>query len=199
MGIPMDRSDFDVDAVWAYLLYTCPALVEQLEVIDLRLSAARISRELGFNSSSRLEDWLQRNSLPRFALLKDWYYVTALHRAAQSGVTLSRAATMQGRYVSILSRFVLRVTGESWRELRTSSSRTFGVGPWMCGWQIGQACYTLRVLARTCRMPSISRTCRWSQAIIDLTLRSYVGKESTSSNCRASTRRRLARRGRCQD
>lgn len=124
MGIPMDRSDFDVDAVWAYLLYTCPALVEQLEVIDLRLSAARLSRELGFNSSSRLEDWLQRNSLPRFALLKDWYYVTALHRAAQSGVTLSRAATMQGRYVSILSRFVLRVTGESWRELRTSSSRT---------------------------------------------------------------------------
>jgi len=93
-----------------------------LEGVDLRLSPRRCADCLSLASAVELERELKRRGLPRFRVLRDWYYVVQLHKLAKGEASLSVLATRRGDYPSILYRFVQRTTGRSWSELRRLDS-----------------------------------------------------------------------------
>ncbi|WP_373070713.1 hypothetical protein [Gemmatimonas sp.] len=55
-------------------------------------------------------------------MLRDWYYVTQMHRRATSMGGMIAVAKELGAYQSILSRFVMRVTGQAWRDFGKGSA-----------------------------------------------------------------------------
>lgn len=97
-------------------------LFEILEGVDLRLSPRRCAQCLFLASTVELERELKRRGLPRFRVLRDWYYVVQLHELAKGEASLSELAARRGDYPSILYRFVQRTTGRSWSELRRLDS-----------------------------------------------------------------------------
>lgn len=92
-------------------------LFDVLDVGDLRLSPLDCARRLGLHSGSEVERELRGRGLPRFRLLRDWFYVVRLHERAIAAGSLSAVAALRGDYPSVLYRFVQRVTGRDWREL----------------------------------------------------------------------------------
>lgn len=118
----MELTDEVVDTTWKYVLGTCPELLARFDALDLRLSATRAAAAMGMRDGAFLERWLRGRSVPRFRVLRDWYYVTEMHRRAISKGGLSAVAKELGAYQSILSRFVTRVTGQAWRDFGKGSA-----------------------------------------------------------------------------
>lgn len=93
------------------------AFFEVLDIGDLRLSPLDCAKRLGLHSGSEIERELRSRGLPRFRLLRDWFYVVRLHERAAAAGSLSAVAAQRGDYPSVHYRFVQRVTGRDWREL----------------------------------------------------------------------------------
>jgi len=113
----MELSDEQVSMIWAYVERACACLRTGFQRIDLRMSARRCAADTHFVSSVALETWLRSMALPRYMLLRNWWYVALLRMGVDEGVSLSRRAAATGRYASILSRFVVRTTGKQWRTI----------------------------------------------------------------------------------
>ncbi len=111
-------------------------LFEVLDDVDLRLSPRNCARRLSRASGVELERELKRRGLPRFRILRDWYYVVRLHELALATASLSGVAARRGDYPSILYRFVQRTTGRSWTEvakLERASLWDLAVSAWRAG------------------------------------------------------------------
>ena len=97
-----------------------------LDGVDLRMSPRSCARCLAIASAAELERELKRRGLPRFRVLRNWYYVLRLHQQAQGNASLSIVAAQRGDYPSILYRFVQRTTGRDWREISKPERASVG-------------------------------------------------------------------------
>lgn len=120
----MTLTDAQVNAVWAYLAREAPRLSVVLAVVDLRLTSARCAARVGLPNSAELERELRRLGLPRFALIRDWYFVYVAHAGATSAGSMSRYASGRGVSASVFSRFVDRVTRTKWRDVQRSGEQS---------------------------------------------------------------------------
>jgi len=96
-----------------------------------RYGISRAARELGMTEQA-LRDWLHREGLPPYTLLHEWYLVVRLLEDAQAH-SVSRCSWEQGREPATSYRFLKRVTGRTWGELRaqgTEASRGRAVAIW---------------------------------------------------------------------
>jgi hypothetical protein len=118
----MPLTEIHVEKIWTYATITADELFREFSRVDLRLSARRCSNTVGLKDSVSLAAWLRMQGLPRYRLLRDWSYVERIHSRSISGESMCLQAELQGRYPSILSRFILRVTGQSWREIQRLSA-----------------------------------------------------------------------------
>lgn len=105
------------DEQWnARTLCRWPQLFALLDSLDLRLSPRRCATLLGLKSKAELERELRIRRLPRFRLLRDWWYLLRIHERAQRS-SLARLAASRGDYPFVLYRFVERTAGKGWREV----------------------------------------------------------------------------------
>jgi hypothetical protein len=117
-----------------------PELFKLLDLVDLRLSSTRCATALRLRSGAELERELRRRALPRFSMLRDWYYVIAMYSSTRDGCTLSTFAIKRGGYPSILYRFTYRVTGRPWREIEQLDFRELCVLASMAWTAAGGSC-----------------------------------------------------------
>lgn len=109
---------------WFNLTDRYPALFALLDAVDLRLTPRVCADRLGLSSTAQLERDLRTKGLPKFRILRDWYYVARIHEAASIAASLSSVASQRGDYPSVLYRFVRRVAGRDWRELAQLDTQT---------------------------------------------------------------------------
>lgn len=81
-----------------------------------RFGISRAARELRMTEQA-LRDRLQRQRLPPYSLLHDWYLVVRLLEDAETA-SVSRCSWEQGREPATNYRFLKRVTGRTLAELR---------------------------------------------------------------------------------
>lgn len=105
------------DRDWSLMVSKYERLFTVLDEVDLRLSPRRCAERLGLSSAAQLARELRTRGLPRFRLLRDWYYVVRLHQQALADGALSIVAAKRGDYPSVLYRFMHRVTGRDWQSL----------------------------------------------------------------------------------
>ena len=105
------------DPAWSVMVSKYEPLFSLLDEVDLRLSPRRCAERLALSSSAQLARELRARGLPRFRLLRDWYYVVRLHESAMRLGSLSAVAATRGDYPSVLYRFFRRVTGRDWQAL----------------------------------------------------------------------------------
>lgn len=110
-------SDEQVLADWSKISCRWPTLFEELNKVDLRMSAGKCASALNLSSVEELERELRRRHLVRYRLLRDWWYVIRLHEDAGMQGSLAEVARSRGDYLSVLTRFVVRVSGREWRTL----------------------------------------------------------------------------------
>ena len=117
----------------ARLVESYAELFALLDSIELRLSPQQCAPRLSLTSAGALERELKRRGLPRFRVLRDWYYVLRLHEQALGNASLSGLAAQRGDYASVLYRFVQRTTGRKWKhiaKLERSSMLALAMSAW---------------------------------------------------------------------
>jgi hypothetical protein len=109
-------TDAEVYGEWQAIRDRWDGLFRLLDTVDLRLSPRSCAEQLNLGSKGALERELQQRGLPRFRVLRDWWYVVTLHENAKQS-SLADVALARGDYPSILYRFVRATTGLRWREI----------------------------------------------------------------------------------
>jgi hypothetical protein len=111
----------EVEAVWVYVTDALRELRPHFERLDLRLSAPVAARRLGFRDGVGFEAWLRAQDLPRFREIRDGCHLATLHHKGRDAGSLGALADANGVYASVYTRFIARVYGAGWRELRILS------------------------------------------------------------------------------
>lgn len=108
------RAQFD------YLRRWIGPLSSLLDGCDLGLTARRAAKHLSLESERCLVRHLRARRLPRFPLLRNWWFIIPLRDLSVEGTSLSSFALRNGKDPATYYRFVARVTGLSWSELKES-------------------------------------------------------------------------------
>lgn len=103
---------------WLQVVSRCGMLWQVLGECRLRLSATAASQRMGYGSGSALEKELRDRRLPPFRLLRDWVHLVFILEEAETESSLSCWCLGRGEYASIYYRFVVRVTGRPWSEVK---------------------------------------------------------------------------------
>ena len=107
-----------LDPEWTGVEERCGAIWVLLEECRLDLNAVRVARKLGHRDAASLQRSLRAKNLPPFSALRDWVYVVLLLNHAEHDTSLAHLVLGRGEDPAMYYRFIARVTGRSWTELR---------------------------------------------------------------------------------
>jgi hypothetical protein len=103
---------------WQALATRCGPLWRLLHDCRLGLTAGQAAITLGLKDPAELRKWLQSGRLPPFAYLRNWGYVVFLLERPQGSASLAGMVLDRGEDPSMYYRFVKRVTGMPWRNVK---------------------------------------------------------------------------------
>lgn len=117
-----ERAKHDADTMreWTAVMGRCADLLPLFADMHLKVQEPRAAKQLGLANTHALRLWLLNRHLPRFVLLRDWYYVVHfVDRFAAGEDSISHWAMLRGDYPSVYYTFILRVTDLRWSDLRS--------------------------------------------------------------------------------
>jgi hypothetical protein len=115
----MKLTEAQVELVWRHVERELRDLWPHLDQLDLQLSAVAAGRRIGFRTGNAFESWLCARDLPRFREIRDGCYLVRIHALGLAAGSMGALAEVNGCYPSVYTRFIKRVYGAGWRELRS--------------------------------------------------------------------------------
>ena len=103
---------------WKEVTGRMGGLTLALDQLQLGFDARSAAQELMLEDTRDLARWLRARRLPPYMLLRNWYYVALLSERFSTDRSLSSFALHRNQYPSVYYRFVDRVCGRSWSEVR---------------------------------------------------------------------------------
>jgi hypothetical protein len=114
-GSPVSaKRNSSAESEWEHILAIAHDILPFLSDIRLSVTATQVASGLGLSSTEALGRLLHKRQLPRFTLLRDWFYVVTLVQQAEGGDSLAAWAMRREEYPDVYYRFIRRVTGFSW-------------------------------------------------------------------------------------